>query len=445
MMLINQGLPRRYAIIALLLLCSLWLWVFFGRPYSIPSHAAWDIYSSTIESFSPDKQIELYDNDQLKPEAIQSVCRDIEWTPGLYVTCNWSVGGIGNIRNSMLSCIRYAIEAGGALVMPRIVVRSADDIAKIRTDETADIDYMFDREHFRESLRLSCPQLDLYDALDDIPERESAQEPLELLPESLLEHIPRTGIENPQEWRKAFYTWLEQYTTPDITNPVVIEFTRSYLQYNIHSDGSDFATNFGRILQFRKDIRTLAAIAVKELAAKYSLSIPKTDLIAPNAFFGAHLRTEIDAVKGWPPQDWNYSRYDTQSRLYLDQAARSNTSLIYVASGNATEVERFAHDSRAAGNYTVVTKFDVLRGEHRTKLDALAWDQQGMVDFLVLLRASDFAGIAHSSFAWNIALRRHLYSHVPTFLDGPQMLSDELSQIYGEPRAYPEYAACMWP
>ncbi len=80
-----------------------------------------------------------------------------------------------------------------------------------------------------------------------------------------------------------------------------------------------------------------------------------------NAFFGVHLRTEKDAVDGWPTDDWVYSQYDTQAKLYLEQAPRSHPAVIYVASGDLGEVAKFASDA-ASTNMTVVTKFDLLTG-----------------------------------------------------------------------------------
>lgn len=78
----------------------------------------------------------------------------------------------------------------------------------------------------------------------------------------------------------------------------------------------------------------------------------------------------------------------------------------------------------------MATKFDVLSATDAEALRELTLDQQALVDFLVVLKASDFAGIAHSSFAWNIALKRHLEARrtdSKLHLEGPQMLSDELS------------------
>jgi len=45
--------------------------------------------------------------------AIVSLCNSKKWIPGLIFKCEAPQGGIGNVRNALLNCIRYAIEAGG--------------------------------------------------------------------------------------------------------------------------------------------------------------------------------------------------------------------------------------------------------------------------------------------------------------------------------------------
>jgi hypothetical protein len=126
-------------------------------------------------------------------------------------------------------------------------------------------------------------------------------------------------------------------------------------------------------------------------------------------------------------------------------------SIIYIASGNATEVSNFAADARAwkgGQNLIVTTKFDLLKGSDLALLNSLAWDQQALVDFLVLLVATQFGGVGHSNFAWNIALKRHRYSKMTGsdhLQNGPYTSSDEYSQIYSEVGRYAEYSCCMWP
>ena len=66
-----------------------------------------------------------------------------------------------------------------------------------------------------------------------------------------------------------------------------------------------------------------------------------------------------------------------------------------------------------------------------------------------LLKSSRFAGVGHSSFAWNIALKRHVFAgrrrDINLHLKGPQIMNDEFSQVIGTVNQYPEYASCLWP
>ncbi|CAL3969985.1 unnamed protein product, partial [Diplocarpon coronariae] len=294
-------------------------------------------------------------------------------------------------------------------------------------------DYLFDEPHFVESLRVSCPQLEVLNSTD--------QPSTPLVPESISAEITPEGIDHPEDWRGRFYEWLGNQT--DAQN-VVVDLGRSYLQYPIYSDPEDFALDFGRVLKFRRDARILATTTLRTLVQRYKL---KGDFRAPiwsNTFFGAHLRTESDSQQAWPPQYFEYSRYETQSRDYLQQAAALGTSVIYVASGNEKDLSRFAEDAKAS-NFTVTTKHDLLEGDDIETLNEFTFDQQALVDFLVLLKSSGFGGIGHSSFAWNIALWRHKLAKQRDHLNGPQLMSDELSQIYGTVKQYLEYAACMWP
>ncbi|TVY18690.1 hypothetical protein LARI1_G002900 [Lachnellula arida] len=368
--------------------------------------------------------MDAFDFPALESESIKSICDATQWNESVVFTCDESPGGVGNVRNSILNCVRYAISAGASLVVPSIVMRS-EDISVMRTGVKTDLSYI---------------------SKDDIKNFENASDMIPLIPEALVDYIPRTGLAEPQAWRGTFYTWLEQYSTPNITGPFIVGLDRSYLQYPIYSDGEGFALSFGNILKFRSDVRILATKVLHNIGKKYALALNLTQPTLPNAFFGVHLRTEIDSQKAWPTGDWKYSKYETQAQLYLEQAPRSNPAVVYVASGNLSEVAKFAADvSQMPQNLTTITKFDMLERKEREELEAFTWDQQALVDFLVMLKASDFAGIGHSSFAWNIALKRHVFSTTKEHLDGPQLLSDELSQIYGVVRDFPEYAACLWP
>ncbi|KFY33811.1 hypothetical protein V495_08256, partial [Pseudogymnoascus sp. VKM F-4514 (FW-929)] len=260
-------------------------------------------------------------------------------------------------------------------------------------------------------------------------------------------NLPRTGLAHPEHWRANFTTWIHEHiparALPAIT---VVNLQRTYIAYPIYSDGPEIATTFGQLLKFRRDVRVLATSTLKGLAARYKYAGDLTQPVLKDFFFGAHLRTERDAKLGWPGGDWVYSRYETQAALFLSGATNASLPLIYVASGDQDEVAKLCAEA-AERDMTVTTKFDVLSGPEVVKLGELSWDQQGMVDFLVMGKASVFSGVGHSSFAWNVALARHVLSgeEGDAHLKREQALSDGLSQVYGKAGEYPEYASTLWP
>ncbi len=427
---------RRFIYLLFFVLLAEWFWVSMGRPTP----------TSSLSTSPKD----VFDVSPLNSHEIKAVCAGTEWQDDAIFTCDNSVGGIGNIRNSILICTRFAIAAGAAMVMPKIIVRSQQDIAKIRTGEKTTMDYMFDTQHYVTSLRNSCPQLKLYETVEDIPGHEHIHGPIALTPEDLQIHT-REGIEHPERWGDDFKAWLERETAgisfTTASRTTIVELKRSYLVYPVYSDSTAFAQTFGGILKFRPDVRELATTTFYALLHKYNLAWDGKSEMVENAYFGAHLRTEEDARKGWPGKDWIWSNYDTQSQSYLNQTIDDGLPLIYVASGDLSQTSQLAQDA-APYNITVTTKHDLLPPAELEQLSRMAWDQQGLVDYLVMTKASDFGGVAHSSFAWSVALKRHLSARRKDgklHLQGPQMLSDEWSQIYGKTGGYPEYATCLWP
>lgn len=437
---------NKYPSLIILLLCSVCFYIFFVSSYDSPIH----LILEKIPKLRSSKVTEdVFNFLRLDSASLRALCEKTEWNPDKVIfTCDNSIGGVGGIRNSILNCVRYAISAGAGLVIPRIILRTPDDISQIRTGERVSMVYMFDYFHFVESLRYSCPQMDIYPYIDDVPNSNEGRGPITLLPESLYSSpIPKTGIEHPEKWRELFEGWLDGYfyfaTNQTMNMPITIELGRSYLQYPIHSDGEEFALSFGGILKFSKNLRILATTVLQNMLSTYNMSGDLSQPFLPDTFFGAHLRTEIDATKSLPAEDWFYQRYEFQSIQYLKELASTNLTLLYVASGNETETAQFSRDAAA---YNITTKWMLLDAKDRKSLSKLSWDQQAIVDFLVLTKSSKFVGIGHSSFTWNIALQRHQFlENEKDYFDGPKLLSDELSTVFGKPGAHPEYAACLWP
>lgn len=221
-------------------LALLYFWVFLGRPFFLPSYTPLNPYTDTAESFQ-EAAVDIFDVEPFDAEAIQSVCSKAIWNPGLVFTCDKSGGGIGNLRNSILICVRYAIEAGGALVIPRMRVRNSTDIRLIWNEERADLDYMFDKPHFIASLQKSCPELLLYDTIPGIKNYESRQmkDPISFQPESLFKGAFRLKSEHVKEWRLKFDDWLHGHVAAFSSlqdAPVIIALERSYLKFPVYYD-----------------------------------------------------------------------------------------------------------------------------------------------------------------------------------------------------------------
>ncbi|KAJ4424156.1 hypothetical protein N0V82_001204 [Gnomoniopsis sp. IMI 355080] len=359
------------------------------------------------------------------PWPLARVCAETTtWTPGLVFVCDNNSGGIGNIRNFILTCIRYAIEAGATgITMPTIQTRSQDKLADLFMGKKLPFSYFFDEEHFRRSFTDACPKISIYNVLDDIPhfERPSeqsehkgpARQPWDMITPNRLGQ--RGGCDQRDLNRHVdlfgprFRDWLddrqETLSMPPVTaqSPKLIRFNWGVQwTFPVYRDGPEFVATFGGLLRFRADILELG----RETAAAMERMAPGSE---GNGFIGVHLRTESDALSGWPS-------FEEQSRAYLSKAAglRPRTGpprYAYLATGNVTEAAKLA-SLALKEELTVLTKHELLAGpdneELRRRLDSLSWDQQALVDFVVLLRAEYFVGVSPSSFSMNVALKRHL-------------------------------------
>ncbi|OHF03961.1 hypothetical protein CORC01_00823 [Colletotrichum orchidophilum] len=393
---------------------------------------------------------------------IRETCSRTRFRPGLLFSCEEQHGGIGMVRNQILKCVRYAIHGGGALVLPSMSLRNAKDITDIETGNEVPLDYLLDRESFITRLTEGCPGMIVYEKAADFPSyTHRLGEPLSLVGDHFERDHPREGLRHPRKWRHFFDNWLDEHGVrewmgPDA--PVHVKLEQSFLEYPVRDDGEAFVHEFGKILSFRNDTRALAAKILFLLKEKFALPIDPRKAINPNAYFGAHLRLEKDATSAWGPDEWRFSRMDDQFEEQFRYLERTGLSIVYVASGNQTVVDIFAERlnrylSAETGsprrNITVVTKNDLLLGPDREQLDSLTFDQHALVDFLVMFRASAFMGVAHSSFPWTIALRRHELSKYSKFgNEGSDLLRDEYSIIMGMEADYPyvdPFVYGLWP
>lgn len=345
------------------------------------------------------------------------LCREAAWTPGLVFACNNNSGGIGNIRNFVLTCLRYAIAAGATgLVLPQIETRSETDLAGLFSGGRQPFNYFFDAAHFRQSLQEACPTITVYDSIETIPHlADPRAEPLQ--PKAL---GMRSGCDyrdlnrHTDVFRTRFDDILAQTAKDFRLSPVSAEQPRLFQpvwgvqwEWAVAKDGPAFVNTFGGLLRLRHDILELG----NEVVVAMSKNGPR--------FAGVHLRTENDALPFWPT-------FETQASEFLKTLAETNLRSVYLATGNATEAAKF--HKRAQGEGMEVFTKDELLQHHpslQQQLHALTWDQQALVDFVVLLRSDFFLGVSPSSFSMTIAAKRHLATDEDGIYTPPWPVNDQ--------------------
>ncbi|CZT53146.1 uncharacterized protein RSE6_14600 [Rhynchosporium secalis] len=414
---------------------------------------------------------------------IQEVCSaDVgegdnrRFRPGLVFSCEEQHGGVGMVRNQILKCVRFAIHAGAGLVIPGMAKRNQKDISDIETSNTVPLEYLFDREMFVKQLTESCPGMRLYNSVEDFPGYEDRvkteqgkEKGLELVGDQFEPDRPREGISHPEDWREEFDAWLKekdvQYTQK---KPVHVKIGQAYLEYNVHSDSPEFVSEFGKLLSFRADTRALAARVLLQMKIQYGVDAEPTRpaRMDGKGFLGAHLRLEKDAIEAWTvAEGWVYSERDKQFGGVWDEARRTKSNVIYVATGDEDIVDAFKElaDGELAAeveegevlerrNVSIMTKRSLLSASPHdlARLEAMTFDQQALVDFLIMFKSTFFVGIASSSFPWTVALRRHEMSMyrgadgMGYANEGSDILRDELSVILGERKEYPYVDPFEW-
>ena len=424
--------PRRSfagPIACVLLLVTVWSIHAAQRPLEWSGHGPLaDIPEDTANDFPaprPQDDIDLAD-----PEApfigwpLARMCAEAEpdQVEGLVFVCDNNSGGVGNIRNYIQTCLRYALEAGATgITIPRIRRRDTDDLANLWTDYRP-FSYMFDEHHFRNAWAAHCPHVRVYDDVTDVRIMEINGSEIEVEVELVTpkDFGDRDGSHpwdmnrHAHRFGDAFRAWLwragADRPPPSAERPRAIRFHWGVLwDWQVWYDGPEFATTFGHLLKFDERLLRLgnAALAGMRRIAREEVNKGEgaKDGDGDASFVGIHLRTESDAGNAWPT-------FEEQLAVFQEQGLRgeANFRATYLATGNTTEAQRFAAevDTETGGAMKVVSKHDLLSGDDLEELRALTFDQQGIVDAVVLLTADFFVGTMPSSFSVYVAMRRHL-------------------------------------
>ncbi|OLN85357.1 hypothetical protein CCHL11_09857 [Colletotrichum chlorophyti] len=397
-------------------------------------------------------QRELFIKDFLEHEidgrfdgaAIQTLCANTKWVPGLIMSCEAAHGGIGEVRNAHLHCFRFAIEAGAELILPEITPRSEDDIKSVTGRPSVPLDYFFDTDHLHYVLRTYCPQMKIYGSLNDLYNVPEAAAAVEFnIGDTNSEWVNGSVLPEKADWNKQFNDFLDKKSPiAERTYPFRVHLKHTLWTWPTAKDRASVAASFGRMLRIRADARRIAASALFTLQTRFKLNLDPRTRYHPKSFVGLHLRTEEDAQEKFPD-------YLTQASNYFGFLAESESEVAFLASG-ATQDNITAFATRAEDfGVKVVVKSDILDSVERQTLEAFSWDQRGLVDYEIMLRAGLVAGVSASSFAWNLALRRaYAFGEGPTSVPwGTDTIpwKDEYTTLYGKHEGVAAMRATIWP
>lgn len=344
--------------------------------------------------------------------AIRGYCDTVEWRSNLIFNLLDANGGIGNVRAHFLDYFFYAMEAGAAIILPSTAVRKEDNLYDVWGGEgRAPFSRMWDEAWFKSALKEACPQMRIYEQPND--------------PADLGEHIsdvfmPQSPVQrkdtNRRGWLDNTNVWLGEHGyMGDRTTPYVVDTGRTMWHVDTRKLSPLLRKNFGMLLRINPEVRRFAAIAISNLAAVYGVRLNPSDRVHKNAYYGAHLRTESDAVDaGYTEGNCDSQscplNFDAQTDHYISAARSAGLRTIFAASGNQTEIEHFrAKGAASSPPMIVVDKWDLLSPEEGKKLSDYHWDVQALVDYEIMMRCSVFGSIAQSSFGWTIAIARTVW------------------------------------
>lgn len=76
-------------------------------------------YTEVLRKFQDEKKLFISDfldheiDGEFDGSGIAELCNKKQWTKDLILSCDSPAGGVGNVKNAHLNCIRFAMEMGG--------------------------------------------------------------------------------------------------------------------------------------------------------------------------------------------------------------------------------------------------------------------------------------------------------------------------------------------
>lgn len=345
-----------------------------------------------VSTSSPDDTFSSAD------DTLKGLCRQTQWTDGLWLTCHSHCGpnktsicgGVNNARNRVQTCLRLAISVGAGVIIPHVTTRVESQIEL--TDNTIVCpDVWWDMDYLIESMANLCPRLQIRTCEEDPGIAKVVQ-------------LPNRHYRDRPHYCETFRRFVnDSLTEAQISlaevnsfNPVLIQYGDSHLAWSYRDTGE-----LGTI---RKAL--FKTIIFNQALVDLGGEIFNSEQLQSGNFIGVHLRAESD----WPG---HWGTNVSQMELHVQEIVRTNSKLaepvkiIYVSCGDRDAIQQF-RDMLTPMDYTVHDKWTVLedRPEMLERVSSLTFDEKGIVEYAVLVRARFWQGLLISTMSSVIAYAR---------------------------------------
>ena len=317
---------------------------------------------------------------------LKRICSDTKWRPGLYLNCTniyplygsppntANPQGATNTYNIIMTCLRWAIDAGTGFVIPRLAIRSTKDVRYF--DEWGDYDFLFDEDFLRDSLARECPQLTIVNSTMNFTHKiETERIPYnrfsygeykvhvdKLLKQNGLDSSPSSSVITIWE-NEQLFNWKFSNDSP-----IVISTLRNAIIPN------------NKIRSISKALRG----------------------IMPFEYFGIHLRLEADMIIGsYTDQILYFLKH------YVEVPNHDTIKTIYVSTGDRSIEEKFRTEMRPL-DLNVISKWSLTLNNAalEEELKSLRFDQLALLEWDILVGSYHFFGCTSSAFSFSVANQR---------------------------------------
>ena len=330
--------------------------------------------------------------------ALSQLCGQTRWTDGLWLHCHSGCGpeetsicgGLNNARNRLQTCVRLAISIGAGVAVPHVTTRSETSLNLLDTGVVCP-EAWFDMDRLSSELTRLCPGMKVRSC--DVRAASG----------TVVVHLPDRDYKDRPHFNNTFQQVVESHlgeqghdlSTINADRPVRLMYQDAHLAWCYRESGelSTIRKALFRALTYNQTLLDISDALANSPALR-------------DGYFAVHLRGESD----WPAY---WGTPDVQMKLQRDAIERVNAAAkepvktVYVSTGERHVFQTFK-EMLEVRNYTVHDKWSLLadRPDESAILERLLWDQKGVAEYNVMVRAKYWSGVFVSTLSAMVAYHR---------------------------------------